>query len=769
MLGQTNPVPFLTQPLVPASIPSGSAGFSITLNGTGFAADSVVKWNGVALSTTFMSKSSLTAHIPASDVTAVQTASVTVFSPAPGGGTSNSVPFTVTVPTSSLTFSASTINVGANPANIVTADFNNDGKPDLAVVNEDQLNSCYTYNGAGTISILLGNGDGTFTNKSTLCFPNTLAVVGIPPMVVGDFNGDGKQDLVVSYSNPDIFNDASIIFVGNGDGTFTQGSNVVSGFDKLFAEINGDFNRDGKLDLAIPFQDQFGGTNISIPLGNGDGTFDDSLVAYDCTTSNQCFPADSVVAGDFNGDGILDLAAVWSTGSSGLPAITILLGKGDGTFTPAKSQPSAALSSPTSITTGDFDGDGKLDLAIADASSGRLIILHGNGDGTFKQVHGQPTCDACNYVATADLNGDGKLDLVSLGGGNTVEIFLGKGDGKFQPGLTEGVGNGAQAVAFADFNGDGRLDIAAVNSTDGTVSILLQDPDPQASPAAPRFGQQPVGVTSSPMPVSLSNTGSAPMVMTGTQISGDYQIQSNQCTSPVAPAAECNVAITFTPTAPGTRNGLLTFSYKGANSPLTVPLTGTGQYQAPAITTNPINQTVTTGTIVQFSAAATGDPEPTVQWQVSTNGGRKFSNILGATSATLTFAATDAMSGYEYRAAFTNGAGIATTIVATLTVQDFTISLLPAAQTVLPGHPAIYAVWLKSTHGLTGNVALSCSGAPQHSTCAVWPNSVNLNDVAIAAGYLWASPSASLGTFTLTFTGKLNNLTHSTSARLTIK
>lgn len=767
LLAQTNPIPFLNQPVMPTSVPAGSAGFSITLNGTGFAFNSDVKWNGVSLATTIVTSNKLSANVPASYVAAAQTASVTVFSPAPGGGTSNAVPFTVTAPTSGLTFSTSTINVGANPANIVTADFNNDGEPDLAVVNEDQSNPCYTFNGAGTISILLGNGNGTFTNKSTLCFPNTLAVVGIPPMVVGDFNGDGKQDLVVSYSNPDISNDASIIFLGDGEGTFTQGSNVVSGFENLFAQIDADFNRDGKLDLAIPFQDQFGGTNISIPLGNGNGTFDDSLVAYNCTTGNQCVTADSVVAGDFNGDGILDLAAVWSAGSTGLPAITILLGKGDGTFAPATTQPAVPLVSPTSVTSGDFDGDGKLDLAIADASSSSLIILHGNGDGTFKQVSGQSNCAGCNYVATADLNGDGKLDLVSLSGGDTIAIFLGNGDATFQPGITEGVGNGAQAVAIADFNGDGRLDIAAVNSTDGTVSVLLQDPVPQASPAAPQFGAQAIGVASSPVPVALSNIGSATMVVSSVQISGDYHIQTNQCTSPVPPGAECQVAVTFTPTAAGTRNGFLAFNYNGANTPLTISLSGTGQSQGPVITMNPTNETVLAGTMVQFTAAATGAPTPTAQWQLSTNGRRTFTNIVGATLPTLTLAASEALTGNKYRAVFTNSAGSATTTAARLRVEDFRISVLPPSLTIPGGHGAIFAVWLKSSHRLTGNIDLTCSGGPPHSTCTVWPTSVNLDRRAFAEVHV--SPSANHGTFTLVFTGTLNNTTHSTNVSLTIK
>jgi hypothetical protein len=365
-----------------------------------------------------------------------------------------------------------------NPGNIVVADFNNDGKPDLAVVNQNQTDACYTYDGVGTISILLGNGDGTFTNKSTLCLPNGLGNYGTAPMVVGDFNGDGKPDLLVSYdSTGESAGAASAVLLGNGDGTFTPGQeDIVDGMDKLYSAIAGDFNADGKLDLAVPYLDDFGGTNISIPLGAGDGTFNTFGTAVACNSGINCAYASKVVTGDFNGDGILDLAYVWDD-EYGIspPGVTILLGKGDGTFTRVAQQPTTTLINPKYLTAGDFDGDGKLDLAFADATSNSLTILHGNGDGTFTQVNGQPTCPASTYVSTADLNGDGKLDLIFTGTGNTVEIFLGNGDGTFQPGFTESVGNAPQAVAIADFNGDGRLDLAVVNSADNTVTILLQN------------------------------------------------------------------------------------------------------------------------------------------------------------------------------------------------------------------------------------------------------------------------------------------------------
>jgi hypothetical protein len=477
LVAQANPVPLVNQPLVPNSVVPGSPGLTLTVNGTGFVSTSVVNWNGAALATTFVTSSKLFANVPASDVAVATTASVTVFSPAPGGGTSNAVPFTVTVPTSGLAFSASTIGVGLNPATVLVADFNHDGISDLAVVNQNQPDpECYSVVGSGTISILLGRGDGTFLNKSTLCVPDSEFVVATPPMVVGDFNNDGNTDLLVTYyTSPGVGGE---IFLGNGDGTFTQGQLVGPPCCpiRLFLSIALDTNGDGNLDLAIPYQDDFGFNNIGILLGNGDGTFTDSSRLVDCTASN-CFSSNAVVAGDFNGDGILDLASVFLVGTGGSQPVSIFLGKGDGTFTPATQQPSVTLVNPAFLTTGDFDGDGILDLVIADAGSTALTVLHGNGDGTFTQVSGEPPLPQFpSFVTTADLNGDGKLDLVFSSTGNTISIFLGNGDGTFHAGFVKGVDFAPYGVAVGDFNGDGRLDLAVTNGSDNTVSILLQTP-----------------------------------------------------------------------------------------------------------------------------------------------------------------------------------------------------------------------------------------------------------------------------------------------------
>jgi hypothetical protein len=527
-LAQSNPVPLVNQPLVPTSVVPGSSGLTLTMNGTGFVSTSIVNWDGRPLSTTFVSSHQLVADVPSSDLASANTASVTVSSPAPGGGTSNAVPFTITSPTSSLTFATSMFPVGFAPAGIVVADFNGDGKGDLAV-----LGGVGPICGglSGSISILLGNGDGTFTTKSTLCSGNPFSGV------VGDFNHDGKLDLAVVSTDGSFAcgappNDCASLtmYLGNGDGTFTENESLPIDGDVLTV-VAADFNRDGDLDLAVSY-DVDGFSDVAVLLGNGDGTFQaDGL--YNLLSENPLYDVSSLAVGDFNNDGIIDLALVGgggqTTGGVELGPLSIFLGNGDGTFTAATSQPSVTLVDPVSMTAGDFNGDGNLDLAISDAGSNALTVLHGNGDGTFTQVSGEPALSQfSDFVTTTDLNGDGNLDLVfsnSCGTGcaaNAISIFLGNGDGTFQAGLTETVGNAPSAgnfpslyygVAVGDFNGDGRFDLAVTNSSNNTVSILLRT---RAQPSAAIASSSNLSAFEQPVTFTATVTSQGADTPTGT-------------------------------------------------------------------------------------------------------------------------------------------------------------------------------------------------------------------------------------------------------------
>jgi uncharacterized repeat protein (TIGR01451 family) len=545
-----SPVPQIDQPLIPASTAPGGAALTLTVHGVGFVPASVVNWNGTARSTTYTSQTQLTASIGESDIATAGTASVTVVNPPPGAGTSNVVFFTVTNATNVVAFNAAAFLAGSGPYTEVTADFNADGKLDLAVVNRN----------ANTVSIMLGNGDGTF--QGHVDYP-----VGSGPdsIVVGDFNGDGKLDLAVSC---DVNTNTVSVLLGNGDGTFQSHVDYPVG-NLPFSVTTGDFNGDGRLDLAVT-----NGTDntVSILLGNGDGTFQNH-VDYPV----GIFPT-SVAVGDFNNDGQLDLVVTNSADGTA----SVLLGNGDGTFQQHVDSP--AGTNPRSVIPTDFNGDGKLDLALFNAGSSNVSVLLGNGDGTFQSPTSYQTGGSPTTVVAGDFNGDGKLDLVTAGGFegpsptcSVISVLLGNGDGTFQQRMDSRLPDCSSLMVAGDFNGDGRLDLAVADYS-SAVSILLQVPISTPSSSILNFANQDVGTTSAPQTATITNTGSATLTIASVAASGDFA-QTNNCVGSLQAGANCMVNVTFIPKATGMRTGTLTITDNSngvAKTTQTVSLSGTG-------------------------------------------------------------------------------------------------------------------------------------------------------------------------------------------------
>ena len=496
-----SPVPFVDQPLVPDAAAPGGAGFTLTVNGAGFVPASIVNWNGSPLPTTFVKSTQLTATVPSSNIATASTASVTVVNPSPGG-VSNTQFFSIAAASTSLSFlPAVTYDSGGYTAQSVRiADLKADGKLDIVVAN------WWDTNNIGVVGILLGNGDGTFQpamNYKTGGAPNYS-------LVVADVNGDGKLDLIVSSCAVSASTCGSAdgvvsVLLGNGDGTFqhalTYGSGAPVGAHVAVADVDGD----GKPDLiATSYQGQTNGDGtVAVLFGNGDGTFQ-LPVLYDSGAPG----ANAVTVADVNGDGVLDLLVAngcFSNCAGGLQTLTILsvlLGNGDGTFQPALTYATGAKTSGW-ISVADLTGDGRLDAVLSSlnigSASGTVSILLGVGNGTFEPA---VTYDSGGYaapeLALADLNANGRLDIVvdncgPVGGCGTglIGVLGGRGDGTFDPvvAFSSGAYN-ATSIAVADLNGDGRLDLVAANQcamdgcTTGSVSVLLNNTS--ASPCVGR-------------------------------------------------------------------------------------------------------------------------------------------------------------------------------------------------------------------------------------------------------------------------------------------
>src|SRR5216683_146256 len=326
-----NPVPMINQPLVPGTAAPGGNAFALTVNGTGFVSGSSVDWNGSPRTTTFVSGSQLTAAINAADIAVAGTPSVTVVNPAPGGGRSNALFFSVTTNTPSISLAATDYLTGSRSQAVAAADLNGDGKLDLVVGNLD----------SATVSVFLGDGTGSFkahVDFATGLYPNSLAI--------RDFNGDGKPDLALANGSGTVS-----ILLGNGDGTFQSQVTYPVGRQPISVAV-ADLNGDGQLDLAVAdFTDGF----VSVLLGNGDGTFQPS-VEY----PTGRVPS-TIIIGDFNGDGKLDVATSnFAPGGYTVPPgyINILLGNGDGTF----QAPVAFVAGPNpdTVVVADLNNDGAL-------------------------------------------------------------------------------------------------------------------------------------------------------------------------------------------------------------------------------------------------------------------------------------------------------------------------------------------------------------------------------------------------------------------------
>jgi hypothetical protein len=579
-VAQHNPVPFISQPLVPVTVQPGHGTFTLTVNGSEFASTAVINWNGVPRATQFFSASQLKTTIDVTDVAHAGTASVTVTNPAPGGGTSNAILFPIQVPAPAVAMFPSTTFPEA--ATNAVGDFNGDGIPDIAV-------GVSTF--PGEIDLYPGNGDGTFGKPI-----RTQTLVAVHSLLAADFNQDGKLDLAASDDNGTV-----TVYLGDGKGGFLQQQVFKEWATTLQAA---DFNGDGKLDLAILSRS----SEIDIRLGEGDGTFGPPQ-PFSLGQSGVGNPA----IGDFNQDGILDLAVPDGCCGNGY-TIHVALGNGDGTFTLGTSYTSKVTQS--SAVAADVNGDGKLDI-VTDG----LFVLLGNGNGTFtpgSSVPLQPNGVFAN-VNLADFNGDGKLDAaVVASSGYNVDVLLGNGDGTFQAPLTILSTVPTVNLSTGDFQGVGKLDLVG--------GALLLQASATLSPGSLAFGNQNVGTQSSPQIATFTNETSSKLDIANIGITGDPNdfSQTNNCGSSLPPQGSCQINVIFGPKSVGGKQASLSVSYKGLGSPETVSLTGTG-VNAGTVTLKPSRLTFAVQLLNSTSSAQkatltnTGSVDVTIS-NISTSG-----------------------------------------------------------------------------------------------------------------------------------------------------
>ena len=254
----------------------------------------------------------------------------------------------------------------------------------------------------------------------------------------------------VDKSNGNAVLGTAVLGSGSTDLSFASRSHSATGKNPAAVAI-GDFNKDGILDLAVA---DAGNGTVTILLGKGNGTFKQAANSPIAVGNNPW----SVAVGDFNGDGIPDLAVANFVDNT----VSILLGVGDGTFTTGSLV--TVGNAPNAVVAGDFNGDGKADLAVVNSYDSTITILLGNGDGTFKAASSSPIPVPYAYsLAVGDFNGDGIQDLAAVCNGSDIEILLGNGDGSFNVSYLSWVSPSVSNVVVGDFNGDGVSDLAVAN------------------------------------------------------------------------------------------------------------------------------------------------------------------------------------------------------------------------------------------------------------------------------------------------------------------
>jgi hypothetical protein len=380
--------------------------------------------------------------------------------------------------------------VGTSPNALAVGDLNGDGKPDLVSANANG------WNQPGTASVMLGRGDGTFETASPLSLGR-----GPRGITLADFDGDDKLDIATAISGGWFETNQVNVLRGRGDGTFDPPAWHAVGIAPAWI-ASGDFNADGRPDLVtVNAGPGSSGNSASVLLNHGDGTFEP---AANCTIGT--YPGFVLVA-NFNKDGKDDIA----TANRASQSISVLLGRGDGTFNPAANIPVPAGVTQLATTDVDRDGSVDLSALGGNYDSGTVSVLRGNGSGSFASPTLYSIGVALQAMAAGDFNEDEVPDITVAGGyDSTVLLMTGRGDGTFRNVTdTYSAGGALRQLAAADLNQDGQPDLATANPDDNQVTVLLQQTNGVfLPPVSYAVGERPMSVKSA----DFNNDGRSDLV-----------------------------------------------------------------------------------------------------------------------------------------------------------------------------------------------------------------------------------------------------------------
>jgi len=645
-----------------------------------------------------------------------------------------------------------TYAVGTNPQGIVIADFNSDGKLDIAVANS----------GSNNVSILLGNGDGTFRPAENFDAGNSPSAI-----LLGDFNEDGKPDLALFQTGDDQSTIGSVsILLGNGDGTFRPPTNTAL---SVFASIVvvGDFNLDKKVDLIVGEISDALNLTLSFLPGNGNGTFQAPHIL-------STFPngTHALLAADLNGDGKLDLAV--GNGS----AISILVGKGDGTFLQGVTVALADGFTPDSLLAADLDNAGKQHLVAKSnhsmhsqdkeglsSNTDHISLFVNNGDGTFQaeqilatassgkiNVFAPATGDSLDEPILGQFNGDGKLDLAYRRttlrfpppNSTSLEMLLGRADGTISSALI--ISDPGPGLATGNLNGDNLSDLVTLGTPNNNVSVLLNTSptsgadlgivQPGASPepvgvggtltySAHVYNEGPQDATGVAFTDALPNT----VNFVSAKSSQGSCVQSHGSVTcnigSLADAADTQVTIVVTPTATGTITNSMNVSANESDM---------------ALANSSAMQIVTVAPVFTLTVAKAGDGSGTIQSTSESSGsincgatcsatilGGKTVALMAVSSPTSVFVGWSGGCMGTDPNACTVPMSSNQSVVATFNpAPDFSLTTAATSLALKRGGQVSDVLTFPAQGGFSGAIAVACSitGPPPMPTCGISPASV---------------------------------------------